>query len=226
MDGAWQSLERDARWTVKDDPHQMIHGGPVPMLITVFRDRMRKEVCLEDVPSAVQKRKEHQVNATQQPKGSSKNKLRRTLEKEIPYERIPFHERPLYSEAEQKECESWKQYDSCEILSLEERPKIMEGKPERVLPSRYVCRNKRAGLVDSEGHALPTNAKARLCLRGHLCPDSKSGQLQVDAPTVERVSTMVFLHYVVCAGWLNNWIRGDISNAFLRALLRKARRCT
>ena len=59
-------------------------------------------------------------------------------------------------------------------------------------------------------------AKARLCLQGHLCPDSETGKLQVDSPTIERVSTMIFLHLVVSFGWTKNWCIGDISNAFLQ----------
>ena len=55
-----------------------------------------------------------------------------------------------------------------------------------------------------------------MCLQGHLCPDSINGQLQVDSPIVERVSTMLFLHTVVSYGWLDNWYIGDISNAFLQ----------
>ena len=85
-----------------------------------------------------------------------------------------------------------------------------------MLPSRYVFRNKNAGLVDEQGRPLPTRAKARLCLQGHLCPDAQTGQVQVDSPTVERVSTMLFLHMAVSYGWTKNWYIGDISNAFLQ----------
>ena len=76
-------------------------------------------------------------------------------------------------------------------------------------------RNKHAGLVDEKGCPLPVRAKARLCLAGHLCPDSLSGQVQVDSPTIERVSTMLFLHLAVSYGWTKDWFVGDISNAFL-----------
>ena len=40
--------------------------------------------------------------------------------------------------------------------------------------------------------------------------------MQVDSPTVERVSTMVFLHLVTSLGWTKDWFIGDISNAFLQ----------
>ena len=88
--------------------------------------------------------------------------------------------------------------------------------PERSLPSRYVFRDKNAGLLGLDRKPLPVKAKARLCLQGHLCPDSKTGQVQVDSPTTERVSTMIFLHLLTCFAWSQNWCIGDISNAFLQ----------
>lgn len=86
----------------------------------------------------------------------------------------------------------------------------------RILPSRFVLRNKHAGLVDAGGTPLPLKAKARLCIAGHLCPDSLSCDVQVDSPTVERISTMFFLNQIICSGWVDNWFIGDISNAFLQ----------
>ena len=77
-------------------------------------------------------------------------------------------------------------------------------------------RNKNAGLLDSDGKELRVKAKARLCLQGHLCPDSRTGQVQMDSPTVERVSTMICLHLVTSLGWTKDWFIGDISNAFPR----------
>ncbi len=88
--------------------------------------------------------------------------------------------------------------------------------PDRILPSRFVLRDKNAGLKAPDGTPKPLKAKARLCLAGHLCPDSMSGELQLDSPTIERLSTMIFLHNVVSNGWLKNWFVGDISNAFLQ----------
>ena len=70
--------------------------------------------------------------------------------------------------------------------------------------------------MDEQGQPLPVRAKARLCLQGHLCPDSRSGQIQVDSPTVERVSTMLFIHMAISYGWFRDWFVGDISNAFLQ----------
>ena len=79
-----------------------------------------------------------------------------------------------------------------------------------------VYRNKHAGLLDDEGQALPTKAKARLCALGQFAPGVVEALTPVDSPTVQRISTFFFLHYVVCMGWLKNWRIGDVSNAFLQ----------
>ena len=106
----------------------------------------------------------------------------------------------MYQAAIKKEWDSWLQYESCEVLSLEQSQKIENQEKDRILPSRFVLRNKNAGLVDAGGKELPPKPKARLCIAGHLCPDSLSGELQVDSPTIDRISTMFFLNSVICNG--------------------------
>ncbi|CAE7476031.1 RE1 [Symbiodinium microadriaticum] len=218
FEGEWSCLERECKWIEMSNPHEFLPRAPAEILITVFHGRTRKEMCLEDVPYFIKRHKagEHQVQTVQLGGVIGKNKLKRMMEKEIPYDQIPESEREVYRQAEEKEWGSWNQYESCEVLSEEESSRLERECPSRILPSRYVYRNKNAGLVDEAGKALPTRAKARLCLQGHLCPDSRSGQVQVDSPTVERVSTMLFLHMVVSFGWLKHWYIGDISNAFLQ----------
>ena len=218
VDGEWRRLEKEVKWMELDSPHELIPNGPAAILVTVFQGRTRRELCLEDVPLGFKRRKEDeaQVHTVSNEKGVAKTKLKRMLEKEIPYDRIPEAERELCQEAEDKEWGSWLEYDSCEILSLEESMRGEREEKSRILPSRYVFRNKHAGLVDEQGCPLPVKAKARLCLAGHLCPDSLSGQVQVDSPTIERVSTMLFLRLAVSYGWTREWFVGDISNAFLQ----------
>ena len=219
VDGEWRRLEKEVKWAELDNPHGLIPDGPAAVLITLFQGRTRKEMCLEDVPMGLKRRKEEKsssVHVVGHEKVVGKNKLKRMLEKEIPFNCIPDADRALYKAAEDKEWDSWMQYDSCEILSLEESARVEREEKSRILPSRYVFRNKHAGLVDEKGQPLPVKAKARLCLQGHLCPDSMTGQVQVDSPTVERVSTMLFLHLVASYGWTRNWFVGDISNAFLQ----------
>ncbi|CAE6970895.1 RE1 [Symbiodinium sp. CCMP2592] len=224
VNGHWECVENEVKWMELEDQHQFIPQAPVAGLITIFRNRTRKDVVLDDVPLSVKRRKQqsppqqvHVANAGSQ----SKTKLKRMLEKEIPYANIPEKDRELYRQAEEKEWKSWQDYESCEILSLEESQRMENERPDRILPSRYVFRNKNAGLLDANGKELPVKAKARLCLQGHLCPDSRTGQVQVDSPTIERVSTMVFLHMVTSLGWTGEWFIGDISNAFLQGQILK-----
>eukprot|EP00439_Symbiodinium_sp_Y106_P010950 s656_g1.t1 len=219
--GEWTQVEHEVKWQDLADHHQFIPEGPASKMVTVFQSRTRREQCLDDVPAHVKRHKrdqvsDHVVHVTTQKRPQSQNKLRRMMEKEIPFDMIPQSERALYREAEEKEWQSWLDYQSCEVLSLEQSQAIEKERPDRVLPSRYVFRNKHAGLKDSTGKDLPVKAKARLCLQGHLCPDSRTGKLQVDSPTIERVSTMIFLHLVTSFGWTKNWFIGDISNAFLQ----------
>ena len=219
INGEWRRLEKEVKWAELENPHDFIPNGPAAILVSVFQGRTRRELCLEDVPVGIKRRKEEeeaQVNAVEQKGGVAKTKLKRMLEKEIPYDRIPESERGLYKEAEDKEWGIWLEYDSCEILSPEESMRVEREESARILPSRYVFRNKHAGLVDEKGCPLPVKAKARLCLAGHLCPDSLSGQVQVDSPTIESVSTMLFLHLAISYGWTQDWFVGDISNAFLQ----------
>ena len=220
LDGEWICLEKEVKWMELDDPHDYLPNAPMEILVTCFQGRTRKEMCLDDMLPQLKRRKgDQQVNqvcAVQHGGVVGKNKLKKMMEKEIPYDKIEPGERQLYREAEGKEWSSWQQYDSCEILSEEESQRVMRENPKRVLPSRFVYRNKNAGLLDENGRALPTRAKARLCLQGHLCPDSRTGAIQVDSPTVERVSTMLFLHMAVSYQWTKHWYIGDISNAFLQ----------
>ena len=204
-------------WASLKEPCSRFPDGPADFLITVFAGRRRKG---ENPPWLADKKlkvdHETETNMVMMTQTTSSNKMKKMLDKEIPYEKISLADWPAYETAIQKEWDSWLQYDSCEILTVEESRMIEAEQPKRILPSRFVLRNKHAGLVDPAGKPLPLKAKARLCLAGHMCPDSLSGESQVDSPTVERITTMLFLNNVICNGWVQNWYIGDISNAFLQ----------
>ena len=121
--GSWERIENEVKWIDLEDQHQFIPQGPMAGLITIFQSRTRRDQCLDDVPFGVKRRKKEQppeqINVTQG-NTQSKTKLKRMLEKEIPHASIPEKDRPLYQAAEDKEWQSWLDYDSCEILSLEE----------------------------------------------------------------------------------------------------------
>ena len=217
--GRWVKLEHEVPWATLSEPCGPLDGGPVQILVSIFAGRSRKQICSDSVPWQMKKRLRpsdasssiFQVQSTE-----STNKMKKMLDKEIPYDKITPQDMPEYQRAIEKEWDSWLQYDSCKVLSLEESEKIEQECPKRILPSRLVLRNKHAGLVSPEGKSLPLKAKARLCIAGHLCPDTVGGDVQVDSPTIERISTMLFLNYVVCYSWFTNWFIGDIGNAFLQ----------
>ena len=106
-------------------------------------------------------------------------------------------------------------------MTVAESEKVRNERKERILKSRYVFRNKNAGLVDEKGVSLPLRAKARLCVAGQNCPDCMSGEVRVDAPTVQHSSLTTFLHLVASLGWIEHWRSGDISSAFFREKSQK-----
>lgn len=209
--GSWYLLENDLPWQQLEDTNGLIPGGPAQVLITVFRGRTRKEICLDSVPECMKKQRTEQVFVTMQNK-----KAQRALDKEIPYRKISMEQLPEFQAAIDKEWKSWVSFDAATPLSLEESAQVIKSKPERVLRSRYVLRDKHAGLLTPEGNKMPLKAKARLCIQGQHDPDSASGLLKLDAPKIQHTSLMVFLHCVISFGWVSNWFSGDISSAFLQ----------
>ena len=146
----------------------------------------------------------------------SAQKAKRALEKEVPFDKIPPHQRQAYDEARSKEWNSWKTYDAAEPLSASASEKIRREKRDRVIRSRYVYRDKNAGMTNEKGEPLPLKAKVRLCVQGQFDPDCASGEVQVDAPTIQKVTFMTFLHLCASFGWTNSLRAGDVSSAFLQ----------
>ena len=211
-DNRWTRLEDDVDWVQLDNPHQMLPETPIKRLITVFATRKRKDICLDSVPQSMKQKKEKKSHVF----AVSSQKQKRMLDKELPYDRIPVHEKDLYQQAEVKEWESWKRFDTVEMLSEGESERIRSEKPQQVLRSRMVYRNKNAGLRDEQGCPAETKAKARLCVLGQFAPGVVEGTSQVDFPTIQRVTTYLFLNWVISWGWTKNWRIGDVSNAFLQ----------
>lgn len=217
--GRWFKLEQDVPWATLSEPCGPLDGGPVQISVSIFAGRSRKQICSDSVPWQMKKKtrlgetsyKIYQTQTTE-----STNKMKKMLDKKVPYDKIRPQDMPEYQKAIRKEWDSWLQYGSCKVLSLKESRKIEQELPKGILPSRLVMRNNNPGLVSENGQPLPLKAKARLCIAGHLCPDTVHGDVQMDSPTIERISTTLFLNYVVCNGWFKNWYIGDISNVFLQ----------
>ena len=146
----------------------------------------------------------------------SSQKAKRAVEKEVPYSQIPPHQQQAYDEARAKECNSWTTYDASTPLTQRESDRVRRERGARVIKSRFVYRDKHAGMTDSQGNLLPLKAKARLCVQGQFDPDCASGEVKVDAPTIQKVTFMTFLHLCASFGCINSLRAGDVSSAFLQ----------
>lgn len=134
-DGKWRLLEDEVRWDNLENAHDVIPGGPADILITIFRGKTRKQVCVDDVRSCLFKKP--RTNPSNVLMAQSDRKAQRALDKEIPYHQIPAEERAAYAQAEKKEWDSWLQCQAVEVLSKAETQKVLETKRERVLKSRF-----------------------------------------------------------------------------------------
>ena len=171
-------VEDEVKWANLEDSSELIPGGPADILISVFKGRTRKQICLDDVPGSFKKpRVGHSVLLN-----TSRRKKQKALDKEIPYGKIKPSDREAYAQAEAKEWASWLQYDAVEPLSVEESKKVVQLTPERVIKCRFVYRNKNAGLVDENGESLGIRAKARLCVQGQNDPGLFEWRCQIGCP--------------------------------------------
>ena len=118
------------------------------------------------------------------------------LGKELASDKVSDEYKPAFLKAIAKEWKSSLDYESCDILTREETRNVEAERPDRVLPSRFVLRNKNAGLVGPDGQGFLLKGKARLSLAGHMCPDSLSGELQLDF-----LPLSVYLPWCSCITW-------------------------
>ena len=211
----WTLLENSVDWTKLDEAHEVFPHGPIPVVVTLFGRKTRKQICEDSVPACIKRQRvqeeDHDVFMT-----LSKRKAQKAIDKEIPFKKIRPDQIDAFLQAEAKEWKSWLDYDAVEILDVNTSNQIKQEKPSRIIKSRYVYRDKNAGLVNEDGSKRELKAKARLCVQGQNCPDCASGEVKVDAPTIQHSSLMLFLHLVVSKGWIDWWRNGDISSAFLQ----------
>lgn len=145
----WNRPLTDQHWTALEDAHELLEKKPVSCMITRFSRRAGKQRTLEGekLPEVVKqfRRDNHvyQVLSTRQGrfKNMSKAKLRKLMDKEIPYDSIPGEHRQLYDQAAAKEWASWLQYEGVEALSVNESHEIMKTRRHRVIGSRFVYRD-------------------------------------------------------------------------------------
>ena len=128
-------------------------------------------------------------------------KVRKQLDREIPFELIPVARKHLYEAAILKEWQEWLGWDAVEILSRAESEKLWQDPEFRraVIPTRFAFRNKHAGRDPTEFTRLNlalVAAKARLCIQGFR--QKNKHLLSKDSPTISRVGFFCVLQ-VVCS---------------------------
>ena len=211
--GSWKQLERSVRWESLDDPKAPLPDGEAKVLVSLFKRERVPEVEQRGSKKSKTEESKRVVFAV------SSQKAKRAVEKEVPYAQTPPHQQQAYDEARAKEWNSWTTYDAATPLTQRESERVRRERGDRVIKSRYVYRDKHAGMTDSQGDPLPQlplKAKARLCVQGQFDPDCASGEVKVDAPTIQKVTFMTFLHLCASFGWTNSLRAGDVSSAFLQ----------
>ena len=199
-----------------------------------FERLAKQNRLLDDVPVSVKKHlKVHdnrgdggRTGEEQQPtavnthfytkKIKSPEALEKALEKEIPWNLIPFEEKELFKDAEQKQWDEHIQFGAVRPLSREESLAVEEevGK-ERILTSRFLYRDKNLAKRRRDG-SIPCKAKARLCVGGQKDPDLGVVEMAVDAPTANRHSILLALMVALSRAW--EVAIGDIRAAFLNGV--------
>ena len=138
---------------------------------------------------------------------------KKALEKEIPWSKIPPEQQGEFRSAAEKQWAEWVRYGAVKVLSEEESAQVREQVArERILPARFLYRNKNVGKHDEHGDELPLKAKARMGVGGHRDPDLSSGDLRTDAPTVHRLSLVLMANLAKSRGWTMR--SADITAAF------------
>ena len=179
-----------------------------------IRAAARKAHVLDDVPVPIKKFRAQRpffVKRVLTQKGREKQ-----LDKELPCEMIPQHERPAYEEAELKQWQEHLDFGAVRALSLEQSQEVERTvDSSRILNCRFLYRDKNRAKrrVDPK---VPLKAKARLCVAGQNDPDLGQVDMVTDAPTTSRHALLLALQLSLARKWTVSI--GDIRAAFLNGL--------
>ena len=131
----------------------------------------------------------------------------KALEKEIPWDRIPLHQRPAYLEGDKKEWSDWQKWGAVKVLTKAESDLIRKDPKlrRRILPSRFCRRNKGV----AKGTFEP---RCRLVVQGFRDPDRH--RLRRDSPTASRTGVILVLQLVISKDW--DLFGADAKSAFMQ----------
>lgn len=148
--------------------------------------------------------------------GLSGEAFEKALDKELPWNMIPFEEKELYKEAELKQWKEHVDFGAVRPLSIEES-RMVESKigKERILPARFLYRDKNRSKRRQDS-SIPCKPKARLCVGGQKDPDLGHVEMSVDAPTASRHAVLLGLLLALARGWMVTV--GDIRATFLNGV--------
>jgi len=107
--------------------------------------------------------------------------------------------------SDEKEWKAWLDKDACEVMSTAESQKVLQEKPECVIPTRWVRTNKSEGKPDE-----PYFPKSRLVVQGFK--DKALGQYRRDAPTGSALAEALVLALSAAFGF--QMVCKDIKNAY------------
>lgn len=165
--------------------------NPVEERAKAIQAAARKAHVLDDVPVSIKRSRVHQPFMAR--KAISVRGQEKQLEKELPWNAIPFEERELYIAAEEKQWKEHVQFEVVRALSLEESQKVIETvDPKRILNSRFLYKDKNHAKRKLDKQ-VPPKPKARLCVAGQWDPDLGHVEMSTDAPTVPRHAIILAL---------------------------------
>ena len=144
-------------------------------------------------------------------------KLRKALDREVPWDLIPEHQHELYRKAMAKEWNDWLSWGAVEVLTLAQSRAIWSDPIRRkwIIPCRFAFRNKHAAMDPRElarkGLDL-VEAKARLCIQGFRQVDKH--KLRKDSPALSRCGFFCILQTCLDYGFV--MFGGDAKSAFMQ----------
>ena len=155
-----------------------------------------KRSCFED---------RYEALAGAQEEGAATKKKGR---KEIKLVELTSEQKEMFTAkggSDEKEWNAWKTKEACEVLGPTESEKVRRGKPDLIIPTRWVRTNKNDGI-----YGAPFLAKSRLVVQGFK--DKALGFYRRDAPTASATAESICL--AVCTYKRFLLFAKDIKNAY------------
>ena len=87
-DGNWYLIENEVCWSHLDDSVGLLPGGQAEILLTIFKPRTRRQICLDSVPACVKKARVGESISEGVARvftTLSRRKAQKALDKEIPF---------------------------------------------------------------------------------------------------------------------------------------------